>query len=699
MRRQANQSFYVDVYVDRNLRDSFRVLGSGDRQRNGFQFHSFDLRGFEGRDSVRVRFRMDGQGGFGRLTFDEVTVDENPSPPSVGIPFRDEFDTMENWRPSGESWTLAGPAWTPEFAATVPSGPASNAISRLDLRWGVDLRATRQPQLVVWTRSGGALQRGQWLEVQIEPANGVSEIKRLIDGDGNTLFARHEIDLGRHVDDPDVRIRFRFHHGGRANPAIYVDSFMVRETPAGLPPSITPAEVSFPSDQMTTLTEGWDVVRDAFGVGRLVTTVGRLPANSVAKVRVGSFDLTGLRNPMLRVWARYDLRRNSQSFGLWLKSPEHLDRFHHLIRRNEGGNSGQARRFDVPLNQVLGARELSVEFVVETESNDRNPGVEIERIMIIDNPRVNSVQAPIEDAFDDESLWEVESGTWEIVPGGGEDGRGALLASGEVDGGTESVLELAPNVDLTGLPRPMVSFDIDYLEVHPNHTLNLIVESDEFEQVYRVIRFQNFDTATEGFNAVSVPIFQFANADNVRIRLQVVRPQNAQYSFYIDNLRIHERPQDGTGLLQFESSRPSTLFFNGEAVLGSDRWRVADSVYIQGQIGTNVFGFEMDAHQTTHVAALVADFGGRDVVRSGDGDWVLSSMPLPDGNNPTSLMATLWSIILKMPHLISVWEPSMASRMHGRLRAAANAQHLGGVRMASPSDIVKLHPTPPETVA
>ena len=143
--------------------------------------------------------------------------------------------------------------------------------------------------------------------------------------------------------------------------------------------------------------------------------------------------------------------------------------------------------------------------------------------------------------------WEVESGTWEIVPGGGEDGRGALLASGEVDGGTESVLELAPNVDLTGLPRPMVSFDIDYLEVHPNHTLNLIVESDEFEQVYRVIRFQNFDTATEGFNAVSVPIFQFANADNVRIRLQVVRPQNAQYSFDSDNWRIHERPQDGTG--------------------------------------------------------------------------------------------------------------------------------------------------------
>ena len=95
VRRQANQSFYVDVYVDRNLRDSFRVLGSGERQRNGFQFHSFDLRGFEGRDSVRVRFRMDGQGGFGRLTFDEVTVDENPSPPSVGIPFRDGFDTMK----------------------------------------------------------------------------------------------------------------------------------------------------------------------------------------------------------------------------------------------------------------------------------------------------------------------------------------------------------------------------------------------------------------------------------------------------------------------------------------------------------------------------------------------------------------------------------------------------------------------------
>ena len=38
---------------------------------------------------------MTGQGGFGRLSFDEITVDENPRPPSVGIPFRDQFDTLE----------------------------------------------------------------------------------------------------------------------------------------------------------------------------------------------------------------------------------------------------------------------------------------------------------------------------------------------------------------------------------------------------------------------------------------------------------------------------------------------------------------------------------------------------------------------------------------------------------------------------
>ena len=190
------------------------------------------------------------------------------------------------------------------------------------------------------------------------------------------------------MDDPDVRIRFRFTmEDARIRPST---SLFIEKTP--VPPSIAPAEVSFPGSD-DNIDRGLGCGARCFGVGRLVTTVGRLPANSVAKVRVGSFDLTGLRNPMLRVWARYDLRRNSQSFGLWLKSPEHLDRFHHLIRRNEGGNSGQARRFDVPLNQVLGARELSVEFVVETESNDRNPGVEIERIMIIYNPR-NSVQAP-----------------------------------------------------------------------------------------------------------------------------------------------------------------------------------------------------------------------------------------------------------------------------------------------------------------
>ena len=113
----------------------------------------------------------------------------------------------------------------------------------------------------------------------------------------------------------------------------------------------------------------------------------------------------------------------------------------------------------------------------------------------------------------------------------------------------------------------MVSFDIDYLEVHPNYTLNLIVESDEFEQVYRVIRFQNFDTATEGFNAVSVPIFQFANADNVRIRLQVVRPRMRSIHS-IDNLRIHERPQDGTGFA-IRVEPPLDALLHREAVLGS----------------------------------------------------------------------------------------------------------------------------------
>ena len=236
----------------------------------------------------------------------------------------------------------------------------------------------------------------------------------------------------------------------------------------------------------------------------------------------------------------------------------------------------------------------------------------------------------------------VESGTGKSCPVAVK--MAARLARIRVDGGTESVLGGAKR-RFDGLPRPMVSFDIDYLE-GPNHTLNLIVESDEFEQVYRVIRFQNFDTATEGFNAVSVPIFQFANADNVRIRLQVVRPQNAQYSFYIDNLRIHERPQDGTGLLQFESSRPSTLFFNGEAVLGSDRWRVADSVYIQGQIGTNVFGFEMDAHQTTHVP-LVADFADEMSFVRGWRRLIVECASW--GSSLTSLMATFWSIILNMP--------------------------------------------------
>ena len=118
----------------------------------------------------------------------------------------------------------------------------------------------------------------------------------------------------------------------------------------------------------------------------VISTTLQVCRRPKAKVRVGSFDLTDLRNPILRIFARYQLRSRSQALRVNLKPLEHLDRQYTLINSLQGGSSGTTERFDIPLNQVRGDRALSFEVLVETGTNGADAGVQIERIEIIDDP-------------------------------------------------------------------------------------------------------------------------------------------------------------------------------------------------------------------------------------------------------------------------------------------------------------------------
>ena len=44
----ANQAFYIDAFIDRDLRQSFRVVGTAAAKElpNGYEQYVFDLRGF-----------------------------------------------------------------------------------------------------------------------------------------------------------------------------------------------------------------------------------------------------------------------------------------------------------------------------------------------------------------------------------------------------------------------------------------------------------------------------------------------------------------------------------------------------------------------------------------------------------------------------------------------------------------------------
>ena len=183
------------------------------------------------------------------------------------------------------------------------------------MRYGVDLRATRNPRISVWVRSASAF-RDQRVEMIVEPANGVPLNKRVLSGRGNTLYTRWDVPLVEQAGDPDVRIKFRYHHGNQDSPAVFIDNFAVEETPRPPVPRLAPVSLEFPNEQTSYMTEGWDVVRGPDGVGRLVTTVNRLPAASIARAKIGPFDLSDLRNPMLRVWTRYALREEARRFGL-----------------------------------------------------------------------------------------------------------------------------------------------------------------------------------------------------------------------------------------------------------------------------------------------------------------------------------------------------------------------------------------------
>ena len=180
---------------------------------------------------------------------------------------------------------------------------------------------------------------------------------------------------------------------------MYIDSVHLTEKPEQIPSLTTPRVLNFPNDYTRLKTEGWEVVRGADGVARIGTTMRGLPAGEYREVADRPLNPNGcavpLRKPVLRLWVRYDLTRNSQEFRVQLKPQENLPLTKTIVRREDGGKSGLTRRIDISLEDMVGDLGLMVEFIVSTASAGSGPGVEIERVEVVDGPEQNPTKGLI----------------------------------------------------------------------------------------------------------------------------------------------------------------------------------------------------------------------------------------------------------------------------------------------------------------
>ncbi|MEE2787857.1 MAG: thrombospondin type 3 repeat-containing protein, partial [Myxococcota bacterium] len=692
----ANLAFFVDVFVDRNLNRTFRIGSgtSGAQKVDGpWENYVFDLREFQGRDGVRVRWRIDqGNGGSARIYFDDIIVDENPRPTSVGIPWSDEFNTMENWRREEGGWTLGGPAWTPDFAAVMAEGYKPGDITSMAMKFGLDLRQAENPELVVWARTSrpfaseqsfealqdfvrdlpdfaGIIDNQQRLREQfgtqrvnlvIEGTNQGPVFRRIYTGLGNALFERKSYSLEEFIDDPDVRISFEYEHGGGPFPAAYLDSVLVAEVPADPPSLTTPRVLTFPNEATELVTEGWDVVVGADGVARLATTMRALPIGSYAKVRLGPFNLSGcaepLVDPILRVWMRYDVAE-AQDIRLKIEPAEGGPQSSILVADDVVGQSDGRVRFDFDMSDFVGDLGLYLKFIVKTSGPNRGAGVEIERVEIVNGPNVEPILGDFESDFDDGAGqrpavlavdgcldldrdgfvdpprdWIQKRGDWSIVDGPGRGGSGAMMTvSGPVDnrGVAVSAIELARRVDLRAVKRPQARFWVDYVDAGVNQSLFFVIESPRGKERIELVRMGGQASPSEGFQPYVIDLGRFGGQDNLAFSFEFDNPDGHAYAIVLDDFKIDEMQDHPDSLLSVVASKPYTAYLNGAVIGQGDDSATAERFLVRPKIGLNYLGIAVDSRDANDFVGAAIKHGRR-TYRSGDPGWSVSDQVLDD---------------------------------------------------------------------
>ena len=623
----GNRGFFADIYVSQELRAVYSIAGANgnagaiESRDDGFQLYSLDLRSFGGESDVRIRFRVTGSGDLrGALYIDEVAIDEEPRLDTITIPWEEPFDTLEMWEINADQWSLSRAAQGPPFAIYTPPTAADNGgVVQLQLRRGIDLRGTNNPRLVFWYRVDGQINAGQRISVVAAPFEGVPQHQLVQARGGNTLYQRVEVPLVDLAGETDIGLTIRFAKLNRAAPGVYIDSLRIEETPRVEVPERIPATVTFPEGPVDLMTTGWAMTQHPGDPTVLSTTSTLLPHYSQARARFGPYNLNG-EAPLLRIWARYNLRRNEQELSviplaaLGVPNPTPL-----LRPRQTDVRNGDLELFEVDLSRYANDPYFFFDLVLESE-NGSYAGIDVSRVELLDAAALDPIPAGTVIDFDGEhGDWLSSGGDNRVVAGAGRDGTAGLVlarAMGPYDWRPFGGMTFGRTFDLTDANRPVISMWLNLALSTPDQWAFVEVESEnEFER--RLLIRDERGTHSEGFMPVRFDMAKFAGESDVKVRITVEGPAFSDFQLVVDDLSLGDDPPIPPAMLSILGEMPHDVYFNGESLGSNWTWRAGSRYQVQPVLGKNVIAVEMDTNHANNRLAVGLDWGRRRVVSDG----------------------------------------------------------------------------------
>ena len=646
-----NHNSRVELIVSADGEDVIQHrLGPGTTSRE-FRRFEVDLSALAGIPEVNLRIEFQTwDERFDGLQIDDLLIEEAPQVRALRAPLTLEMDSTDGWSPSGALWSVNEARWSGEGAVTLgyeETAFASEKVLALDAP--IDLTGLERPELSVYVR-GGTFDDNRQLFVDLIPEgrrNFVVITNQVLPNGNYPGFQRAVIPLDDVVDEPSVRVRFRYVHAFGQRGTLTLDELTIAE-PAEGEVQETPTHVAAADEQIVLETQGWGMAYPTPGEAVLRSGIGGIEPGETLRLGLGAFDVNGLPNPTLSVYARYQLHQDSQSLFAELIVPDRLPMRVPLLSAAHGAlSAGNVERLDLPLAPFIGDSDVvEVNLVLETRRSAFF-GVEVSGFSVW-NPFVGPELAPGTVLNFDEDVEGVlrMSGEWAHYPEAGDGGGGAMglvAQPGLRAFDLSDVLELGL-FDLAGLERPQLTFSVKYDRYSANHDLKAYIMAPEspwleqypgsagrwYSRVVNIARSVGGVSAgrTPGYVPVTVPLDGFRGQSGVIVVIESRSRAASPVELFIDNVEISETPVTPSARLNFDSNGSMRIFLNGEVVGTGTLWGAADAILANVVVGDNILAIETQGPAAVGDRLIGSIRVGNRVFRTGDGSWKTNDMLL-----------------------------------------------------------------------